>query len=82
MKPMDMPRVMYEMIALKGGLDLITPTLSLKPGVARDALNYECNVTGGYTRIAGYERFDGHASPSTAVYVILSVAISALRVSI
>lgn len=77
MKPMDMPRVMYEMIALKGGLDLITPTLSLKPGVARDALNYECNVTGGYTRIAGYERFDGHASPSTAVYVILSVVMSA-----
>lgn len=76
MKPMDMPRVMYEMIALKGGLDLVTPTLSLKPGVARDALNYECNVTGGYTRVAGYERFDGHTSPSTAVYSILSVVMS------
>jgi hypothetical protein len=75
MKPMDMPRVMYEMIALKGGLDLVTPTLSLKPGVARDALNYECNVTGGYTRIAGYERFDGHTSPSTAVYTILGVTM-------
>ena len=77
MKPMDMPRVMYEMIALKGGLDLITPTLSLKPGVARDSLNYECNVTGGYTRIAGYERFDGHPSPSTASYAILAVTMSA-----
>ena len=77
MKPMDMPRVMYEMIALKGGLDLVTPTLSLKPGVARDALNFECNVTGGYTRIAGYERFDGHPAPSAAIYSILAVTMSA-----
>lgn len=77
MKPMDMPRVMYEMIALKGGLDLVTPTLSLKPGVARNALNFECNVTGGYSRIAPYERFDGHPSPSAAVYSILSVTMSA-----
>lgn len=77
MKPMDMPRVMYESIALKGGLDLVTPTLSLKPGVARDALNFECNVTGGYTRVAGYERFDGRTSPSTAVYTVLNVSMSA-----
>lgn len=77
MKPMDMPRVMYEMIALKGGLDLVTPTLSLKPGAAREGLNYECNVTGGYSRIAPYERFDGHPSPSAAVYSILSVTMSA-----
>lgn len=77
MKPMDMPRVMYEMIALKGGLDLVTPTLSLKPGVARDSLNFECNVTGGYSRIAGYERFDGHTAPSTATYTILTVVMSA-----
>lgn len=76
MKPMDMPRVLYDMITLKGGLDLITPTLSLKPGVARDSINYECNVTGGYTRIAGYERFDGRTSPSTAVYSILAVVMS------
>jgi len=76
MKPMDMPRVMYEMIALKGGLDLVTPTLSLKPGVARDALNYECNVMGGYSRVAGYERFDGHPSPSAAIYTILGVTMS------
>lgn len=76
MKPMDMPRVMYEMIALKGGLDLVTPTLSLKPGVARNALNFECNTTGGYTRIGGYERFDGRTSPSSASYTVLSVTMS------
>lgn len=77
MKPMGMPRVMYEMIALKGGLDQITPTLSLKPGVARDGLNYECSATGGYSRIGGYERFDGRTAPSSAAYLILTVAFTA-----
>lgn len=76
MKPMDMPRVMYDTILLKGGLDLVTPTLSLRPGVARNALNYECSVTGGYTRIPGYERFDGHASPSAGGYSMLAVTLS------
>lgn len=76
MKPMDMPRVMYETILLKGGLDLVTSTLSLRPGVARNALNFECAVTGGYSRIAGYERYDGRASPSAAVYSMLAVTLS------
>lgn len=76
MKPMDMPKVLYDMIALKGGLDQITPTLSLKPGVVRAGLNFEVAVTGGYTRIGGYERFDGQAAPSDAVYTILGVTMS------
>jgi hypothetical protein len=46
-----------------GGLDLTTPDLRLQPGALRDCLNYECGQFGGYTRIQGYERFDGHASP-------------------
>lgn len=69
--------VKYEVIQLKGGLDLVTPTLSLKPGVARDAVNFEVSITGGYTRILGYERFDGRPNPSDAVYYILTVANSA-----
>lgn len=77
MKPMDMPRVMYEAIALRGGLDQISPTLSLKPGVARRAVNYEAAVTGGYTRIGGYERYDGQAAPSDATYTILGATLSA-----
>lgn len=69
-----MPPVKYSLISLQGGLDLVTPTLSLPPGVARDAINFEVSITGGYTRIAGYERFDGHPSPSLATYTLLSVA--------
>jgi len=69
--PLTTPRVQYDLIRLNGGLDQVTPTLSLPPGVARRAANFECSITGGYTRIAGYERFDGQPSPSAAVYNIL-----------
>jgi hypothetical protein len=68
-----MPPVEYEQIQLQGGMDQITPTLSLKPGVCRDAVNYECLEFGGYGRIGGYERFSGQPSPSAAVYALLYV---------
>lgn len=67
----NMPPVNYDLIRLKGGVDQITPTLSLNPGVARRASNFECNITGGYTRIAGYERFDGRPSPNDAEYALI-----------
>ena len=71
-----MPPVRYQLISLQGGLDLVTPTLSLPPGIARDAINFEVSITGGYTRIPGYERFDGRPSPSDATYVLITVADS------
>lgn len=71
---MQMPPVKYDMILLRGGLDQITPTLSLKAGFCRDALNFECLELGGYGRIGGYERFSGQPSPSSAVYSLLYVA--------
>ena len=37
-------KVQYALIPLGGGLDQVTPTLSLKPGVARDAVNFEASV--------------------------------------
>jgi len=65
---MKMSPVQYDLVVLGGGLDQVTPTLRLKPGVLRDAVNYECSVFGGYTRIQGYEPFDGRPSPANAVY--------------
>ena len=47
--------VRYDNVQLVGGLDQVTPNLSLIPGVVRRALNFECSINGGYTRIAGYE---------------------------
>lgn len=66
--------VKYEIIQLQGGLDQVTPTLSLKPGVLRDALNVEASITGGYTRIKGYERFDGRPAPSAALAIGYSMS--------
>lgn len=51
-----------------GGLDLISPVLSIRPGMCLSAMNYEPGIAGGYTRIDGFERSDGRPSPSDAVY--------------
>lgn len=69
--PLQTPPTQYDLIRLQGGLDQVTPTLSLPPGVCRRAANFECSITGGYTRIAGYERYDGRPNPSDAVYNLL-----------
>lgn len=57
-----------------GGLDQTTPSLSLQPGALRAVVNFECSQSGGYSRIEGYERFDGRSSPSRATYTIVQVA--------
>jgi hypothetical protein len=71
-----MPAVATESFLLKGGLDLISPALAISPGACRDALNFECNVLGGYSRITGYERFDGRPSPSDQTYWSFQANIS------
>jgi len=57
-----------------GGLDVVTPALSVDPGFALALVNFEPWFNGGYRRIDGYERFDGHAKPSlgTAYGVVMS----------
>lgn len=72
----SMPPVQYELVKLAGGLDQVTPTLSLGSGYARRAINFECSVTGGYTRIAGYERYDGRPAPTDAKYLVLEGTIT------
>lgn len=56
-----------------GGLDLLTPSLSLQSGAVRDIVNFEVAVNGGYSRIGGYERFNGMASPNDANFSIVQV---------
>lgn len=71
---MNMPSVRLDEIKLRGGLDQVTPSLTLKPGFAKQASNFECSVYGGYTRIEGYERFDGRPSPSAATQTMIFIA--------
>lgn len=67
---MRLPQVTVQVDYTKfgGGLDLVTPVLSIAPGNALAAMNYEPAPLGGYQRIDGFERTDGRPSPSDAVY--------------
>lgn len=56
-----------------GGYDQTTPSLALQPGALVSVQNFECAQSGGYSRIQGYERYDGRASPSNALYTIIQV---------
>lgn len=56
-----------------GGLDQVTPSLSLQPGALKSAVNFEVGVNGGYGRIVGYERYDGRPAPSDASYQIIQI---------
>lgn len=55
---------------LGGGLDLVSPALSVAPGRLVAALNYE-PLAEGYGRVAGYERYDGTPLASTAEFATL-----------
>lgn len=59
---------------LQGGLDIVTPALSVKPGVALAMVNLEPWYLGGYRRIPGYERFDGQPKPSDASFTGFEVS--------
>lgn len=60
--------------ALEGGLDVVTPALSVPPGRALAMVNFEPWYQGGYRRIPGYERFDGRPKPSDASFVGFEVS--------
>lgn len=64
-------KVITQSIVLGGGLDLITPPGFAKPGTCRFALNYEADFGGGYSRVGGFERYDGQHAPHLAEYVVL-----------
>jgi hypothetical protein len=60
------PRV--EVIPAIGGLDITTPPVLIPAGSLIAGVNFVAKQSGGYERIAGYERFDGSLSPSEATY--------------
>jgi hypothetical protein len=71
-----MPENETEYFPLQGGLDLLTPSIRIAPGKCVDAMNYEPEISGGYRRIDGYERFDGRTSPTSAQYWVLPMNIT------
>lgn len=63
-----------EQVDLNGGLDIVTPRLSVAPGALIDCYNYEIADHVGYRRMEGCERFDGRESISL-VYTALVSAV-------
>ena len=80
MKQVRIPnkRTDTDYIKFIGGLDLVTPVMSIKPGCALDAVNYEPGRKGGYARIDGFERFDGRLAPSAATYTYMEASITGM----
>ena len=52
----------------EGGVNIVDPSLALKPGELAAADNFEIDIRGRYRRIDGYERFDGRELPSAVSY--------------
>ena len=69
-------QVSSKFVPFSGGLDVVTPALSIPSGFLRDAQNAEIDINGGYATTMGYERFDGRAKPSAAIYAVLTTAIT------
>lgn len=73
MRPMiQMPDVKASSYAIKGSLDLSTQAILIDPGVCFDAQNYEPSVSGGASRVMGFEACNGTAAPSSASYWLIS----------
>lgn len=68
--------VKLDYFALAGGLDLVSPPFTIKPGFCRESQNYEIGVNGGYRRVDGYERYSGQPRPADAVYYVLPCTIT------
>jgi len=71
---MNLPAKKVDIVNLKGGIDRASTFLNIPPGAALDLLNFGPQLEGGYERIYGYERVDGRAAPSAAVYYTVGVA--------
>ncbi len=77
-KPIPGVDVKTSYIEVAGTIDLVSPALKIPSGVAIDSGNFVPEITGGAKRIGGYERYDGHTSPSAAVYYAATVDTTSL----
>ena len=65
-----------------GGLNIITPALSLEPGECIAANNFEVDIRGRYRRFDGYERDDGTGLPSAITYYRIPYTIGSAKDSV
>lgn len=76
-----LPEVKTTYFPMAGGLDLLTPPISVSPGKCFDSLNYTPQISGGYRRKDGYERYDGRlATPTSANYWFIHITGTGISV--
>lgn len=73
---MPMPPTKSDFWPFAGGWDIETPGLTIPPGPLRETENFEADINGGYTRIHGYERFDGRPQPSAQLYFSIPATVT------
>ena len=66
----------------EGGLNIVDPALSMRPGEIVAANNFEIDVRGRYRRLDGYERFDGQTLPSDITYYRIPFTIGTAKDSV
>jgi len=66
----------------EGGVNMVDPSLSLKPGELVAANNFEIDIRGRYRRLDGYERFDGQTLPSDITYYRIPFTVGTARDSV
>ena len=66
----------------EGGVNMVDPSLALKPGELVAAKNFEIDIRGRYRRVDGYERFDGQTLPSDIAYYRIPFTIGTARDSV
>ena len=66
----------------EGGLNIVEPALSMRPGELVASDNFEVDIRGRYRRIDGYERFDGQTLPSDITYYRIPFTIGTARDSV
>ena len=66
----------------EGGLNMVDPSLALKPGELVAAKNFEIDIRGRYRRVDGYERFDGQTLPSEITYYRIPFTVGTARDSV
>ena len=76
--PIPNVEVKTDYIEIQGTIDLVSSALKIAPGVAIDSGNFVPEITGGAKRIGGYERYDGHSSPSEQTYWVATVDTTSL----
>lgn len=64
-----MPKTRTQYFPLGGGLDVVTPSISVPPGRLLACLNFEPHYNDGYRRVLGYERFDGRPRPHLQTFI-------------